>query len=437
MHNGGMAGEGSEIQAGSRGQDIRETVFAANPFLRQNYGKILDHLEPEISMYRKVFVLSEFELGVFGKLHKKDDIPKSWPEVNVTLGRLFPDLQKSLTGLNETERTLIVASLAMLGVEKDRLQAKGPGALSFLTGEPGRSQAFGILYLPERLNILPENIGGKNAPHTHDHEDRLRDTTAFTIAHETGHLVDNFKRNLHTVMFGREMPPKSNYMAIPENLSAEIESDRFGKRMVREMAAKGIVLNPGITDEIADSRRISSFERMVSEGDLVPTGFDKNAPKQAMFAAEKHSTGFAFDTDSDPNDEHARLSRLAVPILDLRDKMTKQIFNASLVGAAPEPYQKAFITTMAANIVQNVNAESKGEPQASIEKKFRQVLWTMPEFVRSLADSIRTSETIQPDTRGLAQQYLEASGRMDERIKEALPMSAPQPVPKAQPALEL
>lgn len=437
MHNGRMAGEGSKAQAGSREQDGRETVFAANPFLRQNYGKILDHLAPEISMYRKVFVLSEFELGVFSKLHKKDDITTDRPAVEATLERLFPGLQKSLTGLSETDRTMMITALATLGVEKDSLRAKGPGALSFLAGEPGRSQAFGILYLPERLNILPENIGGKNAPHTHDHDDRLRDTTAFGIAHETGHLVDNFKRNLHAVMFGRDMPPKSNYMAIPENLSAEIESDRFAKRMVREMAAKGIVLNPGITDEIADSRRIRSFERMVSEGALVPTGLDKNAPKQAMFAAEKHSTGFAFDTDSDANDEHARLSRLAVPILDLRDKMYKQILNASLVGTAPELYQKAFITTMAANIVQNVSAESKGEQPVSFEKQFRQVLWTMPEFVRSLADRVRTSETIQPDTRGLAQQYLEASERMDERIKAALPISGPQPVPKAQPALQL
>lgn len=417
MYIGVMAGTmnkpGEPGQAGQTGGGAPSGVFVMNPFLRENYGKIFDHLELHVDTYRQIFVLSEFEASIVRKLHNPDQ--KTTPaEREATYKRLLPGLSESLQGLSEVDRAAVVGMLSEICINDDESRARGPSVTSVMTGTPSTPQQFGFLYIPERPGVLPESLAERIPLNFAQpivlppgKDDRLRDTAAFTIAHEVGHLVINAAMLDHAVMFGLPRFPRS----IAEVLKGEISADRFGVVMARQMTEAGIILNPEITQDVIDARRVRSFEMMISNG-VVASG--ASGAETSQFAVAKHSTGFALGTDTAVGAEYARLTGLSAPILKLRDETSMQMFNAALVGSAPPFYQDIM------NVVLDIqmNREVKpGPPPMTFEEEYRWTLTTMPEFARLVAEKMQTAPNMPEEARQMARSYMESSDRLSERMQ--------------------
>ncbi len=424
MHNDGMAGD-EHTSAGAEsglesGTARRNSVFAINPFLQENYGKIFDHLEPHVADYKKVFVLSEFELGVLSKIHKLSDLVLRTTEVEASLKRLFPDAADMISEMPTNERFELAVTLSAIGMFEQKSRERGPAAVSFLTGSEKDPHAFGVMYIPERATAVPEVLAGKvhgfqfAKPYQFPgQDDRIHDTTAFIISHEVGHLVHRMEMGEHGTHFGKESPNAYKITDPVYRLAGEIASDRFGLRMTKEMLEQGIIINPDINTQIADSRRVESFETMVKEGRMVSAifGREPDAPQRAMNAVERHSTGFALDTDADPVQEHARLSVIASPLLRVRDETIKQLFGAAMTGSAPEPYQDAFFKAL---------TQTKDSTQVgSAQDQFARDVQKMPELAKLVAGKVAEAEGVSPEAQQTAKMYLESLQRLDDQMTAA------------------
>ena len=394
-------------ETGTEADKKSQGVIGYGRHVASNYGAVLDHLEPAMKKYHAVLVVSDYEILHLHELATKEKYDNK--QIMDELKNLYPDQAQRLDALDPKSADAMANMVRHISNKYSKTN-DGPSAFSMQFGTDKNPTNLGLVFLPERVNVdMGETravMGGYSAPR--------QSKTGFIVAHEFGHLLHDAGKGGVSVTFRNLDQVLATGMverSEKQVLQGEIASDRFAQQATKGMVKAGLFKDDGIEKDVRDIRNLNSFVHLLQEGELDERG----GKKRVINGVHSHSTGFSAGTPKDQEREYERLERAAVPIVQARDKKLVSLFNAAADGKATPAINNAFEISV---------ADPSRNPQ-EVVKKFREEVFSSPEFRQQFAKELAAQRGLPKDARGIAMDYLEAYKHYESKFN--------QPAPEAEP----